>query len=244
MERRRILYLKNRTLPSLEDFSLHCRINNYLLVEGDSETFSSENISPEDFQLMLVDYPLMNRARMKSIREWKNSSVLPLIMLMDNVRETSQMEAFSEGADDIIDRKVCSERVFTLMSRMDNLIRIYGKNRNESLTSWMIGKDRISLNVRGRLVLVNGAGVHLTPTEWNILRLLSEKNGHVVSREEILSGCFEYQYEGYDRSIDAHIKNLRKKIPLCIETLRGVGYRFTGRDISQSPDPIESPLSI
>ncbi|MDC7222943.1 MAG: response regulator transcription factor [Spirochaetales bacterium] len=227
MEQRGVLYLRNKERTSLEGLAVYCELNNFSLIvhdEGDSSplpTFSEDQV-----HILLVDYPVKSREHFKEIGKIKRSRSLPLVMIMEPGSESDQIDAFTDGADDIFFREDLNDNGLTLIRRLHNLVGLSQRSTVEPLQNWRIGEDLITLNIAGRMVQVNGRTVHLTPTEWNILRLLSDKNGLVVSRETILDRCFEYQYEGYDRSIDSHVKNLRKKIPQVIETKRGVGYRF------------------
>ena len=82
---------------------------------------------------------------------------------------------------------------------------------------------------------LNGQPVTLTGSEFRILHTLASQPGRVYTREELIEKALDYHFEGYDRTIDAHIKNIRKKIepdpgkPHFVQTIYGVGYRFGGR---------------
>jgi two-component system OmpR family response regulator len=81
----------------------------------------------------------------------------------------------------------------------------------------------------------NGLSINLTPTEFKVLSAIASAPGKVFTREELVDNALGYKFEGYERSIDAHIKNIRHKIeddpknPALIHTIYGVGYRFSGK---------------
>jgi two-component system alkaline phosphatase synthesis response regulator PhoP len=86
-------------------------------------------------------------------------------------------------------------------------------------------------------VAVHGRPVHLTPTEFGLLRALAERHGHTLTRAEMIEQGLGYSYEGLDRTVDSHIRNLRQKLenagasPDFIETVFGVGYRLTRENV-------------
>ncbi|MDC7220117.1 MAG: response regulator transcription factor [Spirochaetales bacterium] len=231
MEGKGILYLSNSDRLCCYDFGFHCQLYQmtYLRVEEKNYHKAAEALQG-DFELLLADYPLGNGELSQLIRKRKEENPFPYIALLEGKRESEQIQAFYEGADDVFCGESFSDGLRFLFYRMENLIEHYSQRENLSSGQWWISSGKISLNVSDHQVLLDDSPVHLTCTEWNILRLLCEKNGKVLSREAILDQCFEYQYEGYDRSIDTHIKNLRKKIPGAIGTERGVGYRFMGKE--------------
>ena len=93
--------------------------------------------------------------------------------------------------------------------------------------------DDLVIDRRCHEVRVQGKGVNLTPTEFRLLEVLAEEPGRVFTRLELLDRVFGYDYEGFERTVDVHVKNLRQKIepnpkhPIYIQTIYGVGYKFS-----------------
>jgi two-component system alkaline phosphatase synthesis response regulator PhoP len=91
------------------------------------------------------------------------------------------------------------------------------------------------MDLRGRLVTVDGRAVDLTPTEFDLLAALMREPGRVFTRTQLVEGIYDVAYQGYDRAIDSHIKNLRQKIepdprkPTYVQTVYGVGYKLAPR---------------
>lgn len=173
--------------------------------------------------LMLPDIP--GEEICKMIRERSN---VPIIMLTAKSAEEERIRGLGIGADDYVVKPFSPRE---LVARVKALLRRVGPSK----------KDLLSFN-RGLLVLnpvrfevrIGGKNVELTETEFRILLALSERPGIVFTREQLINMVQGYDFEGYDRTIDAHIKNIRHKLgedpkkPVFIKTVYGLGYKFTG----------------
>jgi DNA-binding response OmpR family regulator len=174
--------------------------------------------------LMLPDMPGEEVCRM--IRETSN---IPIIMLTAKSSEEDRIKGLGIGADDYVVKPFSPGE---LVARVKALLRRVGPftkgflSFNGGLLS--IDTERFEARVRGR-------HVELTQTEFRILLALSERPGIVFTREQLINLVQGYDFEGYDRTIDAHIKNIRHKLeddprnPLFIKTVYGLGYKFTGQ---------------
>jgi DNA-binding response OmpR family regulator len=97
------------------------------------------------------------------------------------------------------------------------------------------GQGRLMIDEDRHEVAVDGKPIELTPTEWGILAALARVPGRVYSRYELINSVRGYEFQGYERTIDSHVKNLRRKIesdpqrPELVQTVLGVGYRLTAR---------------
>lgn len=133
------------------------------------------------------------------------------------------------GADEYL-VKPFSPRELT--ARVNALFRRIGALDKSDILSFNDGKLIISYDER--CVLINGKGISVTPNEFDILYVLAKNNGNVLTREQLIDRVFGLDFDGYDRTIDVHIKNLRKKIeedsknPKYIITVMKVGYKFGG----------------
>lgn len=186
------------------------------------ELFESHSVSLVILDLMLPDIPGETVARV--IRE---QSRVPIIMLTAKAAEESLLEGFCCGADDYM-RKPFSPR--ELMARVSALIRRSG---GESLTDVVsLDNGKIVIDNAAKTVRKNDSLVKLTPREFSILLTLSAHPGRVFSRDELSFFAFGDRFDGFDRTIDSHIKNLRAKIeddissPRYIVTVHGMGYRL------------------
>lgn len=173
--------------------------------------------------LMLPDIP--GEDICKIIRE---RSKVPIIMLTAKSSEEERIRGLGIGADDYVVKPFSSReliaRVKALLRRTMPSVKSVLSFNNGLL---VIDPERFEARVKNRLV-------ELTETEFRILLTLSERPGVVFTREQLINLVQGYDFEGYDRTIDAHIKNIRHKLeddprnPLFIKTVYGLGYKFTG----------------
>jgi DNA-binding response OmpR family regulator len=151
----------------------------------------------------------------------------PIVMLTAKSAEEDRIRGLELGADDYV-TKPFSPRELVL--RVQAVLRRGGIAAEHSVTSY--GGGTLVVDQPRRQVTVRGADVSLTPTEWGILVALAAVPGRVYSRFELINRVRGYEFEGYERTIDSHVKNLRRKIedepgdPQIIQTVLGGGYRL------------------
>ena len=190
---------------------------------GDSGLSLWEHKRPD---LVILDLNLPGMAGLDVAREIRRKSHTPVIMLTARVEETDQLIGLELGADDYI-TKPFSPRV--VVARVRALLR-----RSESTphTPIFLQAADLEIDLEAHTVRRSGKPIELTPTEFNLLATMVAQPGRVFSRLQLLEASQGTTYEGYERTIDAHIKNLRGKLeinprqPEYIETVFGVGYRF------------------
>lgn len=177
--------------------------------------------------LVLLDLNLPGMDGIDIAREIRQTDDTPLIMVTARVDEVDRLLGLELGADDYITKPFSPREV---VARVKAVLR-----RVEKPTAASIQEIRVAdLDIDPQAFMVSQSGVELelTPTEFSVLATLAEQPGRVFSRLQLLEACQGVAYEGYERSIDAHIKNLRAKLgddskdPRYIETVFGVGYRF------------------
>jgi DNA-binding response OmpR family regulator len=153
----------------------------------------------------------------------------PVILLTAKLEESEKVLGLELGADDYI-TKPFSPRELT--ARVRAVLRRSGKSAPEAE---VLRTADVTLSRAARNVMVSGRYVDLTPTEFDLLATLMSTPGRVYSRMELLDRIQGTSFEGYERTIDVHVKNLRTKIepdptsPKYIETVYGVGYRFAAK---------------
>ena len=147
----------------------------------------------------------------KEIREFGNT---PILMLTAKTQDTDEINGFQLGVDDFL-RKPFSLEV--LLVRINKLLNISAKG--------MIQFSNIIINEQSRDIEVDGNSVKLSPKEFDLLIYLYKNKNIAIDRDKILNDVWNFSYYGDDRTVDTHIKSLRKKIGQdLIETVRGVGY--------------------
>jgi DNA-binding response OmpR family regulator len=150
----------------------------------------------------------------------------PIIMLTAKVEDDDKVIGLELGADDYVTKPFKPRE---LMARVRNVLRRAGKDGTKAKT---LRVSEITLDRESREVQVAERFVDLTPSEFDLLATLMSAPGRVFSRLDLLDVIQGVRYEGYERTIDTHIKNLRSKIetdprkPRYIETVYGVGYRI------------------
>lgn len=151
---------------------------------------------------------------------------LPIIMLTARVEDTDKIVGLELGADDYITKPFNPREV---IARMRAVLR---RATEGPAHASIIQLGKLSMNLDRHEVALDGRQIDLTPTEFELLKVLIENPGHVFTRLELMERGLGYAQAGLDRTIDSHIKNLRKKIevdssnPNYIQTVYGVGYRL------------------
>jgi len=160
----------------------------------------------------------------KILRRNTETQDIPIIMLTAKADEIDRVIGLEVGADDYV-TKPFSPRELTL--RVKNILR-RGKASADSKQP-VIEIQNISIDPEKHEVLLDGKSVTLTATEFKLLYLLASRQGRIQSRERLLEDVWEYEADIYTRTVDTHMRRLRKKLGESadlIETVRGVGYRF------------------
>ena len=178
--------------------------------------------------LIVLDLRLPDVPGEEVAREVRTFSAVPILMLTAKSAEEDRIRGLELGADDYVTKPFSPREV--VLRVLAILRRASGEAADGGPASFedgelVIDTDRRELRVRGELVDV-------TPTEWGLLAALANVPGRVYSRFELINRVRGYEFEGYERTIDSHVKNLRRKVerdphaPRIIETVLGVGYRL------------------
>lgn len=191
---------------------------------GDSGLSTWEHKRPD---LVLLDLNLPGMDGLDVAREIRRKSSTPIIMLTARVEEIDQLIGLELGADDYITKpfspRIVVARVRALLRRADSMPE----------TAQIVRALDLEIDLRAHILKRDGQLIDLTPTEFTLLTTLAAQPGRAFSRLQLLEASQGNAYEGYERTIDAHIKNLRSKLerdpknPRYIETVFGVGYRFS-----------------
>ena len=178
--------------------------------------------------LVVLDLGLPDVPGETVARELRATARTPLLMLTAKSSEEDRIRGLELGADDYV-TKPFSPRELVL--RVQAILR-RGGPAAAAATAASYGDDELVIDEPRRTVVVRGAPVDLTPTEWGLLLALATVPGRVYSRFELINRVRGYEFEGYERTVDSHVKNLRRKIeadaaqPEIIQTVLGGGYRL------------------
>jgi len=186
-------------------------------------------IEREKPDLVLLDWMLPGMSGLEMCRHLRETSTIPIIMLTAKSEEIDRVLGLEFGADDYIVKpfslRELAARIKTVLRRSSGVVQ-------ENAASSVLIRGELSIDIAGHKVSKRGQEIFLTPTEFNILHLLATRPGTVYSRLQLLRQAMGEEYLYYERSIDTHVSNLRKKLednpsePKYVETVFGVGYRF------------------
>lgn len=199
----------------------------YRVVSAANGRVGLQLAAQEKPDIIILDLMMPEMGGYAFLREYRKESNTPIIILTARLEEDDKVIGLELGADDYVTKpfsmRELTARVRAVLRRMSP-----EPAPGDSLTAADIVLDR-----NDRIVTVAGRRVDLTPSEFSLLEALMLKPGHVYTRLDLLDHLQGNTYEGYERTIDVHIRNLRSKIepdpkaPRYIETVYGVGYRFS-----------------
>ncbi len=178
--------------------------------------------------LIILDLMLPDISGEEICREIRKTSSLPIIMLTAKSSEENIISGISIGADDYITKPFSPREV---VARVKALIR---RSKNSFVDKISFNSGKFEIDFSSKVVTVNNIKIQLTSGEFKVLEVLSRRPKKVFTRDEILTAAFGNSCDVFERTIDAHIKNLRaklesdKKNPKYILTVFGVGYKFGG----------------
>ena len=178
--------------------------------------------------LIVLDLMLPKMDGRELCRTLRADSNVPIIMVTARVEEEDRLIGLDLGADDYVTKPFSPRE---LVARVRAVLRRTGRETAGAEPETLLRGDIVA-DMAAREVTVGGRLVHLTATEFRLLVHFMDAPGRVLSREQIIQGAFGNAFEGFDRTVDTHISNLRKKLSEAshgkryIHTVYGMGYRF------------------
>jgi DNA-binding response OmpR family regulator len=194
---------------------------------GQEALFVAREAKPD---VILLDLMMPEMNGWEFMRAYQREADTPIIVLTARLDENDKVLGLELGADDYVTKP------FSLRELTARVRAVLRRVEKQTAEQEVLRAADISLDRAGRALLVAGQPVDLTPSEFDLLCALMTAPGRVFSRLELLERIQGAAYEGYERTIDVHIRNLRTKIegdpsnPRYIETVYGAGYRFTAED--------------
>jgi DNA-binding response OmpR family regulator len=199
----------------------------WVLTAGDGKTALAvaRQAQPD---LVVLDLNLPQMDGLDVCRALRRESDVPIIMLTARVEETDRLIGLELGADDYIVKPFSPRE---LVARVRVILR---RVRGEVRQSSVLRAADLEIDLAGHRVMRGGEAIQLSRTEFNLLSLLAQHPGQTFTRAQLVDRLHQVVFEGVDRSIDAHVKNLRRKLepipgePRYVLTVFGVGYKFSG----------------
>lgn len=204
-------------------------IKEYAEFEGHNADEASDGMEAinkcklNNYDIVILDIMMPRLDGFSACREIRKNKDIPIIMLSARGEEYDKLFGFELGIDDYVVKPFSPKE---LMARVNAVL---SRHSNEQSIPEILEFEGLSINIAARTVHVDGEPVELTPKEYDLLFYLVKNKNIALSRDQLLSDIWGYDFFGNDRTIDTHIKNLRNSLGNYrdfIVTLRGVGYKF------------------
>ena len=178
--------------------------------------------------LVVLDLMLPRLDGIEVCRALRTESEVPIVMVTARVEEEDRLQGLDLGADDYVSKPFSPRE---LASRVRAVLRRTIRDASQKGPA-EVKHGEVTVDLHRRSVNVKGEKASLTPTEFRLLVMLIKEPGRTFSREQIIDQVFGYDFDGFDRTVDAHVANVRRKIrsngeSKYIRTVYGVGYRFS-----------------
>lgn len=178
----------------------------------------------QSFDLIIMDVMMPELDGFSSIKEIRKKSDVPVIMLSARGEEYDKIHGFEIGVDDYVTKPFSPKE---LMMRIDAILKRSNKDEKAEQKTWE--KEGLFVDLTARIVSVDGEVVAMSPKEYDLFFYMLKNSNIALSRDKLIEDVWGYDFFGEDRTLDTHIKLLRKSLgPYAkfIVTLRGLGYRF------------------
>ena len=202
----------------------------YSVLTAYNGTSAMHTLRHEKPDLLILDLMLPDRDGWditRGIRHDKQLATIPIIMLTARVDDSDKIVGLELGADDYVTKPFNPREI---VARVRALLRRRQLDKAEQIDCLEV--DLLQLDLGSRTLTLDGKLIEVTPTEFNLLKIFMGSPGHTFSREKLLEKALGYGYEGFGRTLDTHIRNLRNKIepdpqnPTYIQTVYSIGYRL------------------
>ena len=207
-------------------------IRKYAEFEGYTVSEASDGLTAvrmcrqQSFDFVILDIMMPELDGFSACREIRKFSDVPILMLSGRGEEYDKISGFQLGIDDYVTKPFSAKE---LMLRIEAILKRASRVESEVPKAEMFVLDGLEINFTARTVTVDGKRAELSPKEYELLFFLVRNKNIALSREKLISEVWGYDFLGGDRTLDTHIKLLRKSLGAYadrIVTLRGVGYRF------------------
>ena len=199
----------------------YCEEAHYETEEAENGEIAFQKLTHNSYDLLILDIMMPEMDGFSLLKELPKEKRIPTIMLSARGEEYDKLSGFDLGIDDYITKPFSPKE---LMARIKAVLARSGKNRDSCYQL-----DTLEVNYAARTIKIDGKIVNVTPKEFEILTYLIQNKGIAISREQLLSAVWGYDFFGEDRTIDTHIKMLRNNLGKYrnhIITVRSVGYKY------------------
>lgn len=204
----------------------YAEFSGYSIVEAEDGMQALEIARSEKLDAIILDIMMPELDGFSACREIRKTSDVPIIILSARGEEYDKINGLEIGADDYVVKPFSPRE---LMLRVDAVIRRYKKGSETGDGKEIYSFSGLIADISARKVFVDGVQIELSPKEYDLLFYMIRNRGLALSREKLITEVWGYDFYGDDRTLDTHIKLLRKSLggySSFIVTLRGMGYRF------------------
>jgi len=214
--------------PIREAVVSYLKLENFEVFEFKRLHGVADAVKMKDPDLLILDVMLPDGNGFQLAKIIRGFSKAPILFLTAKSTESDRITGFEIGGDDYVVKPFSPKE---LVLRVKSILKRTVREKNPGSVAWKLDGDVLILDNLSHRALLNGQDIPLTTAEWKILQTLANSPGILFSRDRLLGESLDYLAEGSERTIDTHVKNLRAKLgnPGWIETVRGWGYRFSGK---------------
>lgn len=202
----------------------YAQFEGHSAVEAKNGMEALELCQKESFDIILMDIMMPELDGFSSVKEIRKMCSTPVIMLSARGEEYDKIHGFELGIDDYVVKPFSSKE---LMMRIDAIMKRVHKKTSENHS--LFKKDGLTIDFTARKVLINNEKIEMSPKEYELLFYFALNKNIALSREKLITEIWGYDFYGDNRTLDTHIKLLRKHLGRysdLIVTIRGIGYRF------------------
>lgn len=203
----------------------YCSLEGFNYGEASDGLEAIEKVKKGGYDIVVMDVMMPELDGFSAVREIRKFSSIPIIMLSARTETYDKIHGFEIGADDYISKPFSPKELMLRISAVMNRVS------NQKSNSDVYENEKLRVDFTARIVSVEGVPQDLSPKEYELLFFMVKNRGIALSREKLLNEVWGYDFYGDDRTLDTHIKLLRKSLGSASEyivTLRGMGYRFDG----------------
>jgi DNA-binding response OmpR family regulator len=207
-------------------FSAFLEQEGFFVTAAHTGTAGKAILDSQHFSLVILDMMLPDMSGIDILKDIRHDSLVPVLILTAKGDDTDRIHGLETGADDYVS-KPCTQR--ELVARVRAILR---RVENKGLINNEVTVGPLRLLIEKREVFWGDAAIHLTSTEFNLIKMLAENAGQVVSKNDLSQAALGRPIVRFDRSIDVHISSIRQKLSAhdggqsYIKTIRGQGYLF------------------
>lgn len=204
--------------------SKYARFEGHNVIQAENGMQAIDICRGKDIDIIIMDVMMPELDGFSAVKEIRKFSSVPAIMLSARGEEYDRIHGFEIGVDDYVVKPFSPKE---LMLRIDVIMR--RRNKTDTNGHDLYKKDGLVIDFTARKVQIDGQSLELSPKEYDLLFYMVKNKGIALSREKLITNVWGYDFYGDDRTLDTHIKLLRRHLgdySSLIVTLRGTGYRF------------------